>query len=136
MTRTVTNEHKEAMQRGRRTGAAVDAYLKAISRPKARGRKVSVEDMEQRRAAAIEEAATEDGVAKLKLLQRAADLEKRIDAAKENETVDIAPLETAFIEVASEYSETQGIGYSTWRDVGVSAVVLKAAGIKQTRQRS
>ncbi len=136
MARTVTSKHKEAMQRGRRTGAAVDAYLKAINRPKARGRKVTVKDMEQRRAVALEEAATEVGVAKLKLLQRASDLDKRIESAKENESTDIAPLESAFIEVASEYSEAQGIGYATWRDVGVSASVLKAAGIKQTRQRN
>jgi hypothetical protein len=31
--------------------------------------------------------------------------------------------------VAKSYSARQGISYTTWRDVGVEAAVLKAAGI-------
>ncbi len=49
--------------------------------------------------------------------------------------MDISALEKAFVDVAADYSEAQGITYSTWRSAGVSADVLKQAGIKQTRNR-
>ncbi len=136
MARTVSDEHKRAMQRGREMGASVDAYLKAVGKPKRRGRKVSVDEMRTRRDDALAEAETAEGVARLKLVQKATDLEQRIEAASADEVVDMAALEQAFVDVAAEYSDAQGISYSTWREVGVSAEVLKAAGIKQTRRRN
>ena len=35
-----------------------------------------------------------------------------------------------FVKVAKSYSQRQGISYATWREVGVEASVLKAAGIE------
>jgi len=134
--RRVSNEHKQAMKRGRELSAIVDPYLKAIGRSKPRGRKVSVEELGRRREEALSEAATATGIARLKLVQAAADLEERITSAEAAETVDIAALEAAFIQVAAEYGEAQSISYSTWREVGVSAEILKEIGIKQTRRRS
>ena len=42
-------------------------------------------------------------------------------------------LETAFVDVAKSYSERQGIGYQSWREVGVPAAVLSRAGITRRR---
>ena len=135
MTRTVTDAHKQAMQAGRRSSAAVDAYLKAIAKPKRRGRPVSLEDLIARRDAATAEAAEAEGIARLKLLQTAKDLDARIEAASRDVTVDLSTLEEGFIEHAASYGAAQGITYSTWREAGVGADVLKRAGIKRTRSR-
>jgi hypothetical protein len=48
-----------------------------------------------------------------------------------NQKTDISDLEAEFAKVAKSYSERRGIGYSTWRDVGVDAAALKAAGISR-----
>jgi len=37
--------------------------------------------------------------------------------------------ESGFVGVARDYGERKGIAYSTWREAGVSADVLKKAGI-------
>ncbi|MHB1534624.1 MAG: hypothetical protein ACYC1D_08440 [Acidimicrobiales bacterium] len=42
-------------------------------------------------------------------------------------------LETAFVKVASGYSERKGLSYAAWREAGVSADVLRRAGIRRTR---
>ncbi len=136
MTRVVTPEHKEAMKRGRQASAAVDAYLNAIDQPKRRGRKVSVDDLRRRRTQAEAEAQTGSGAARLKALQSVRDLDARIAAEEASDSVDIDALQAAFVSVAAEYGESHGIEYPTWRSAGVPAEVLKAAGIKQTRQRS
>ncbi len=136
MARFVSEEQKRAMKRGRELSSTVDAYLRAVGRSTPRGRKVTVVEMERRRLAALAEADGAVGVARLKLLQAATDLEDRIVEANAVKAVDIGALEAAFIEVAAEYSAAQSIGYSTWREAGVSAQVLKRVGIGQTRRRN
>ncbi len=42
---------------------------------------------------------------------------------------EISALEDGFVAVAREYAERKGITYATWREAGVSAGVLKRAGI-------
>ena len=42
-------------------------------------------------------------------------------------------VEAEFVKVAKSYSQRQGISYATWREVGVEASVLKAAGISRSR---
>ncbi len=44
-----------------------------------------------------------------------------------------ADLEKAFVKVARLYAEREGISYSAWRAVGVSAPVLQKAKIPRTR---
>jgi len=84
---------------------------------------------EQVRAAAewLRTRATEEqGVKRLKTLQRVRDLEYAA------ETLELEPeesLEAFFIANAKEYADATGIEYATFRDVGVPARVLKAAGI-------
>ena len=45
--------------------------------------------------------------------------------------VDMEAIEAAFVKVAAAYSDRQGISYSSWREVGVPASVLKRAGISR-----
>lgn len=133
--KTVSPEQKRAMQEGRQMSAAVDAYLRALGQPKQRGRRVSLEELQRRRDVAAAEAATAEGVTKLKATQTVRDLDERIAAAQKGESVDLQALEAGYVAVAAVYSENHGIDYATWREVGVPAQVLKAAGIKQTRRR-
>ena len=45
---------------------------------------------------------------------------------------DVPELEKAFVRVARGYGDRHGITYSAWRQIGVEADVLAAAGIKPT----
>jgi hypothetical protein len=54
-------------------------------------------------------------------------LERELDAGSVE--VDLSALEHDFVAVASAYGLRQGITYQVWRDTGVSAAVLKKAGI-------
>ena len=47
------------------------------------------------------------------------------------EKFDISALEDGFVKVAKGYSSRKGISYNAWRTVGVSAAVLKRAGISR-----
>ncbi|MEY2472587.1 MAG: hypothetical protein QOK28_1916 [Actinomycetota bacterium] len=47
-------------------------------------------------------------------------------------TSDISEFEKAFVRVARGYSDRHGISFSAWRQIGVDAEVLAAAGIKPT----
>jgi hypothetical protein len=47
-------------------------------------------------------------------------------------TVDMAALEAAFVNVAKSYSDSKRISYQSWRDVGVDASVLKSAGVNRS----
>ena len=49
-------------------------------------------------------------------------------------TVDIDALEAGFVEYAASYATRKGITWPAWREAGVSAEVLRAAGIKRTRR--
>lgn len=131
-----SSDRKKSLQAERMESGVVDAYLKAIRRPKRRGRPVSVSELETRRQRALSEAESSEGIARLKKLQIVADLNDRIDAATNGDEPDLEELEDAFVDVALSYSKKHGIVYSTWREAGVPAAALKRAGIRQTRRRS
>ncbi len=128
----MTAEHKEALAQGRTDGRAVRQYLEALAahKPK-RGRPF---DVEAAQAEVIEiDAALAEGVGALdalQLAQRRIDLSNRIATAMlGSDAGDIEALEEAFIKAAAPYSERKGLTYSAWRAAGVSAAVLKKAGI-------
>jgi hypothetical protein len=125
---SVTEEHKAAMAEGRRQGAAISAYLDAIEqhRPK-RGRKRTVESIDKQLADIEDRLQTATGVTRLGLVQQRIDLQQERDAL--GKTVDLAPLEDAFVAAAKGYSERKGISAAAWREIGVPADVLKRAGI-------
>ena len=131
MARTkMTDEHKEALAKGRAEGRAVRAYLEALEahKPK-RGRKRTPDSM-RARIDAIEAALPEaDPMTRLQLVQERMDLDAAIAASET--TVDLTALEDGFVDAAAGYGERKGITYAAWREVGVPAAVLKRAGIKR-----
>lgn len=130
--RGMSDDHKASLAQGRTEGRAVRNYLEALAAhaPK-RGRRRTVDTVDRRLVAIERELAAADPLRRLKLIQ------ERRDLQTERETlaapVDMAALESAFVEIAASYSARQGINYQSWREVGVPAAVLTRAGISRNR---
>lgn len=124
----MSDEHKAALAEGRNQGRAVRNYLEALEthRPK-RGRKRTPDSITKRLDAIETEMATANPVKRLQLVQERIDLTAELDAG--TQTVDISALEADFVAAAKPYSERKGISYAAWRELGVPASALKAAGI-------
>ncbi len=129
--RSMSDEHKAALAEGREQGRAVRRYLEALesTRPR-RGRKRTPEKMEARLAAIDDALATADPLSRVHLAQERLDLETHL-AFGDNQ-VDLEALEAEFIATAAAYGGRKGISHSAWREVGVEARVLKAAGISRS----
>ena len=128
----VSEEAKAARAAGQAQGRTVSRYLTALdsTKPK-RGRQRSNEKMRARVAELPDEIAQAKPLKRVHLIQELMDLESEL--AREEETVDISAIEGEFISIAAEYSNRKGISYGAWREVGVPASVLKAAGVARTR---
>jgi hypothetical protein len=126
--RSMSKAHKEALAVGRTQGRAVRDYLEALQahKPK-RGRKRTAESVSARLEAVAELLASADALNRLLLLQEQRDLQAEI--SNMSDAFDITELEAAFVEHAAAYGEAKGISYGVWRESGVSAAVLSAAGI-------
>jgi hypothetical protein len=132
--RTMTNEHKAALAKGREAGRAVREYLAALeaTKPK-RGRKITLETLNARLDSTNDKVNEEtDPLRRLLLVQQALDLEAEIDRRSGDSGVDLPALEKAFAKHAKAYSESKGISYQAWREIGVAPGVLKAAGIARS----
>ena len=131
-TRTMTDEHKAAIAAGRTESRAVKTYLEALetNRPK-RGRKRTPESVNARLATIDAQLESADVVKRLTLVQERLDLLAELE--RMSTTVDISAAEAEFIASAKAYGERKGISYSAWREVGVSAAVLKQAGISRAQ---
>jgi hypothetical protein len=127
----MTSEHKEALAVGRAEGRAVRAYLEALDthKPK-RGRKRTPESIGARLAKIDAEMPGQDPLGRLHLAQEKIALQAELAAMSEN-GIDISSLEAEFIKVAAEYAKRKGISYAAFRLSGVSAAVLKQAGISR-----
>ena len=128
----VSEEAKSARALGQAQGRTVSGYLSALdlTKPK-RGRQRSTEKMQSRIDELPDEIAQAKPLKRVHLIQELMDLQAEL--AKEEETVDISEVESEFIAIAAEYSGRKGISYAAWREVGVPASVLKAAGVARTR---
>lgn len=124
----LSDQHKAAMAAGRVEGRIVREYLDALrsNKPK-RGRKRTPDSIKARLAAIEEELAVADPLDELRLIQERRNLSDELETMSAG--VNLSELETEFVKIAKSYSERQGIAYATWREVGVEASVLKAAGI-------
>lgn len=120
----LSDDHKAAMADGRRESRAINNYLKALDTPRRRGPRVTPE-----RLAALRDQAdnTANPLKRVELIQRAMDAEKKL----EETPADLAELEKGFANYAKAYSDRKGITYAAWRELGVSAKALKAAGINR-----
>lgn len=126
----MTDEHKAALAAGRAEGRAVRNYLEGLEQQKSsRNRSRSPESITKRLAQIDDEIASADPVTRLGLIQERRDLERQRSAL--GQEVDLASLEAAFVGVAKAYSERKGIERATWREIGVPASVLNAAGISR-----
>ena len=131
----MSEDHKQALAKGRVQGRAVRDYLAALEQDRRPGRKVDRPTLERRIADAQARIEAEPDPAKrVDLIQRRLDDQERLDRYREEP--DTAELEKAFIDAVKEYSERKGITYTAWREAGVPASVLKAAGVPRTRRTS
>lgn len=126
--KAMSDDHKQAMADGRAEARAVKAYLEALeaNRPK-RGRRRTAESIRSRLDAIENGLASATPMQRLSLVQERKDLTDELEALESTE--DVQELEANFTKVAASYSARKGLEYSSWREVGVSAAVLKAAGI-------
>ncbi|HUZ19284.1 MAG TPA: hypothetical protein VMU75_01755 [Acidimicrobiales bacterium] len=124
----MTSEHKAALAAGRAQGLAVRRYLEAIerSRPR-RGRRPSTDSLKKQLADIEARLRDADPLKRLHLIQQRKAIESRLEGGDAAE--DITSLEEAFVEAAKEYGARKGIDYSTWREAGVPAEVLRRAGV-------
>lgn len=126
----MSDSHKAALAEGRTQGRAVRVYLEALesNKPK-RGRKRTPDSIKKRLADVNREIAAADPLKRLQLVQERINLEAELGAV--DDKVDLAALEKEFIAAAPGYGARKGISYSAWRELGVAAATLKAAGISR-----
>ncbi|HSJ82818.1 MAG TPA: hypothetical protein VLA91_03270 [Acidimicrobiia bacterium] len=130
----MSKEHKEALARGRLEARSIKAYLNALDSRKP-GRPVTKESLEQRLARVESKLEAEvDPLKRLDLMQSKVDLEQTLASTEKNSNLE--ELAAGFVAHAKSYSERKGITYTTWRNFGVPADLLRQAGIPETRRRS
>lgn len=129
-TTKMSADHKAALAQGRAEGLVVRRYLDAVvaAKPK-RGRKRTPASIDARLKAIAAQIEGADALTKLSLLQERKDLDA--EKATLSVTTDLAGIEKDFIAVAASYADRKGIDYQTWREMGIDAKVLKAAGIRR-----
>ena len=129
----MTEEHKAALAQGRRESKALKAYLEAISVPKRRGRPVTAEALEAKIESLDAKVRDEgDPLARVDLIQARIDAQKALDQLTATNVMEA--LEAGFVVYAASYSARKGVTWPAWREAGVPADVLKAAGVKRTRK--
>jgi hypothetical protein len=122
----MTDEHKAALAKGRVEGRVVREYLEGLraTKPK-RGRKRTAETV----ATINAELESASPIDELLLVQERRDLRSELESM--SDMIDMKQLEAEFVALAKSYSQSKQISYQSWRDVGVEASVLKAAGISR-----
>ena len=124
----MSKTHKDALANGRVEGRVIREYLEIVEATKPRrGRRRTAESISKRLAVIAAELKTTDPVTKVRLIQERLDLRTELASMKSKSEVTAA--ETKFIKVAASFSERNDITFDAWREFGVSAAVLKKAGI-------
>lgn len=129
----MSQEHKDALAQGRLEARSIKAYLKALEsrRP---GRPVTKDSLEKRLSKVDAKLDAEsDPLRRLDLMQSKLDLEAALENVQEGAKIE--DLSEGFVAHAKSYSERKGISYTTWRQFGVPADLLRKAGIAETRRR-
>ena len=130
--RIMTNEHKEKLAVGRNESRVINRYLEAIVSGKGkRGRKRTPESISMQIVRLDKEIVNAGAVQRLELTQKRFDLVA--ERERLNARVDLASVEKDFIKIAKSYAKRNGISYAAFREMGVSADVLKAAGISRAK---
>ena len=126
----MSKTHKDALANGRVEGRVIREYLEIVEATKPRrGRRRTTESITQRLAVIAAELKTTDPVTKVRLIQERLDL--RTELASMKSKSEVATAEAKFIKVAASFSERNEITFDAWREFGVTAAVLKKAGISR-----
>ncbi len=130
--RSMSKAHKQALAQGRDEGRAIRAYLEALEahKPK-RGRKRTADSVERQLQDTIERLESASPLDRVTLYQRQLDLVVELAQIQGSDDVDLEELEAGFVDAVVSYSERKGISYAAWREAGVEARVLKAAGLSR-----
>ena len=125
---SMSAEHKAALAEGRTQSKAVRQYLEALEahKPK-RGRKRTPESIKKRLDTIDGQLDSVDPLKRLQLVQERMDLRAELDNMEDKPDLDA--LAKGFTSSAKAYGARKGITYAAWRELGVDASVLKAAGI-------
>lgn len=123
----LSDEHRAALSRGRVEGAAVRRYLETISSDGGRRRSPDAIKAQLEKLNEELHSSELDVMRRLHALQRRRDLERDLAVASQNE--DLESVEAAFVEHAANFSARHKLDYSTWREIGVPAGLLRKAGI-------
>lgn len=121
-----TEEWKQASRAGHAQAKAINEYLAMLDVPQTR---LPSEKLLHKLQGEMQ---SEKGVKKILAIQRFNDARMRLLLATSGGP-GREEIELAFIEHVKPYSEKKGITYGTWREAGVPARVLKAAGLAQAR---
>lgn len=129
----MTEEHKQALAKGRNEARAIKAYLKALQ-ARGPGRPVNRETLEKRLASLNEKIeASNDPLKSVDLIQSRLDTEDAL--ASVGDAKSFEDLEAGFVSHVKSYSERKKVSYTAWREFGVPAAVLRNAGVPETRRR-
>jgi hypothetical protein len=129
--RQVSDSQKKAMARGRANSRVVKEYLEALERNRPRrGRKRTPAGIRKRLDAIANEMDDATQLAKLDMVQERINLEAELDQLLAVE--DITDKQKAFVSIANEYSESRGISWAAWREMGVPSEVLREAGLTRS----
>ena len=125
----MSQEHKDALARGRKEARAINAYLESLA-PRRRGRPITTASISKRLETLNAQIRREkNALRRVEMTQKRMDLETQL--AQMKAAADRSGLEKGFIANAAAYSERKGISYGAWREAGVPAAVLGKAGIKR-----
>ena len=126
--RTMSDEHRHAIQSARVQTKTVRAYLEALeNRHPRRGARPNPSKMQERITAIEAALETADPLERVNLHQERLDLAHQLETLEQGDRFE--NLEEAFVTVAAEYSKRRGISSEAWLAVGVSKTVLKRAGV-------
>ena len=132
--RTRNAAHKKKVFDAKSESQRISHYLRALETRKNGRRPKKNPDVLERRIVSLQKYLKEaTGLRRLQAVQRIRDMRRQ--EAELADAGNFGKYEADFVASAAAYSEKQGIEYGSWREVGVSAAVLKKAGIAVTRVR-
>jgi uncharacterized Ntn-hydrolase superfamily protein len=130
--RTMSADHKAKLAQGRNESRIVSKYLDALAAGKGkRGRKRTPESISIQIARIDKAMAVASPIQKLELTQKRYDLVA--EHGRLTSRVDLTSVEKDFVKVAKSFANRNGISYNAFRELGVSADVLKRCGISRAR---
>lgn len=130
----MTDEHKQALAEGRSQGNAIRRYLEALdteASKRRRGRQRTPESIQKRLTDIEAELGLANALQRVQLFQERLTLQDELDRLTNVVVVDLSGLEKDFTTHAKAYGERKGITHAAWRQAGVPADVLRAAGVSR-----